>query len=76
MRAETKELYPDNWPEISLACIERADRTCKDCGRAAREDPVVLTSHHKDYDPSSSGRLPAPPAQQGRTPHHSNYTSP
>lgn len=54
MRAETKELYPDNWPEISRACIERADRICKDCGRSDRNVLIVLTSHHEDYDPSNN----------------------
>lgn len=54
MREETKALYPDNWPEISRACIERANRICKDCGRSDRTSQIVLTSHHKDYDPSNN----------------------
>jgi len=54
LREETKALYPDNWPEISQACIERANRICKDCGRSDRTDPIVLTSHHEDYDPSNN----------------------
>jgi len=54
MRDETKELYPDNWPEISEACIGRAKRICKDCGRSDRTSSIVLTTHHKDYDPSNN----------------------
>lgn len=52
MRPETKTLYPDNWPEISRACIDRANHICQDCSRTDYGDGVVLTSHHKDYDPS------------------------
>ena len=54
MRPETKALYPDNWAEISRACIERANHTCKDCARTDYGDGVILTSHHKDYDPSNN----------------------
>lgn len=54
MRPETKALYPDNWAEISQACIERANHICKDCRRSDRIDLIILTSHHKDYDPSNN----------------------
>ncbi|MBA7699771.1 hypothetical protein ES703_108474 [subsurface metagenome] len=53
MRPDTKALYPPNWPEISQACIERANRICQGCGRSDRTDDIVLTSHHIDYDPSN-----------------------
>lgn len=53
MRPETKALYPDNWREISQACIERANRICQDCHRTDRTGDIILTSHHKDYDPSN-----------------------
>lgn len=54
MRLETKALYPDNWKEISQACIERANRICQDCRRSDLTDPIILTSHHSDYDPSNN----------------------
>ena len=54
MRPETKELYPDNWPEISKACIARANHICQDCGQTNYNTTLVLTTHHKDYDPSNN----------------------
>lgn len=54
MRPETKALYPDNWPEISQMCIERANHICQDCGRSDHLGDIILTSHHEDYDPSNS----------------------
>ena len=54
MRLETKELYPDNWQEISRACIDKYQHTCKDCNRTDYGEGVILTSHHRDYDPSNN----------------------
>lgn len=52
MRKETKELYPENWSDISRMVIERANRICKDCGRSPLTHRVVLTTHHLDYNPA------------------------
>ncbi len=54
MRPETKELYPDNWAELSRETIEEANHICQDCGRSDRTDDIILTTHHKDYDPSNN----------------------
>ena len=54
MRPETKALYPDNWAELSRETIEAANHICQDCGRSDRDDNIILTTHHKDYDPSNN----------------------
>lgn len=56
MRPETKSLYPDNWAEISRAVIEDSNRTCQNCHHSDRTSLIVLTTHHKDYDPSNNDR--------------------
>lgn len=54
MRPETKERYSDDWPKISKACIERAGHICRKCRRSGKTGQVILTSHHKDYDPANN----------------------
>lgn len=56
MRPETKALYPDNWDEISRACIVAANYTCQECGYHSLTGNKVLTTHHKDYDPSNNAK--------------------
>lgn len=54
MRPETKELYPPDWKDISRKVIERSNRICQDCKRSDAKHEVVLTTHHKDYNPSNN----------------------
>ena len=54
MRPETKALYPDNWKDISRLVILRANRICQDCGRSGQTHKVVMTTHHRNYNPGDN----------------------
>jgi len=53
VRAETKGLYPDNWPEISSATIKSRGNECERCNRTPLEHVITLTTHHWDHNPSN-----------------------
>ena len=53
MRAETKELYPDNWLEISRTTIETRGNRCEKCHRTPGDHSIILTTHHWNHDPSN-----------------------
>jgi len=57
-----RELYPDNWEEISLSIRTAAGWKCEFCG-AENSKPhpitgskVVLTVAHLDHNPSNNNR--------------------
>lgn len=53
MRAETKALYPANWPEIQAWILRRDDHTCQKCRRDVVDLSITLTVHHWDHNPAN-----------------------
>lgn len=55
-----RSLYPDDWDDIALQVKEKADWTCRRCGKQcyrpgqpALDRRKVLTVHHRDHDPQN-----------------------
>jgi len=57
-----RELYPDNWEEISLSIRAEAGWKCEFCGvengkpHPVTGSKVVLTVAHLDHNPSNNNR--------------------
>lgn len=54
MRPDTKALYPPDWEDISRLVRDRANRICQKCKRTPERHGIVLTTHHKDYNPANN----------------------
>lgn len=62
IRPDRKALYPPDWPAISRRVKLAAGWRCQKCGvKHGAQNPrtgatVVLTTHHKDFDPTNCRR--------------------
>lgn len=51
MKPKTKELYPDNCPEISRLIQKQRNSTCEGCEQIGNRKNNVLTVYYRDGNP-------------------------